>query len=162
VLKTATTAYSPCHQQKLRSGVTRFLRPRTHRQTHTFIQTPMHVCMYTLFPIFVEVVLIFLEGMGETRPSFFLLFLFMMLGRTVVTCEEVAIGRRRQRALRGCKSCMRQCVSQAASHFKPLNWTSEPLSEGLIPNFTELATGKVEQKGCGPLKQLKTFATTLA
>lgn len=29
-----------------------------------------------LFPIFVEVVLIFLEGMGETRPSFFL-FLFV-------------------------------------------------------------------------------------
>lgn len=29
-----------------------------------------------LFPIFVEVVLIFLEGMGETRPAFFL-FLFV-------------------------------------------------------------------------------------
>lgn len=87
----------------------------------------------------------------------------MMVGRTVVTYEEVAEigrvgGRRRQQALRGCKSCMHQCVSQAASHFKPLNWTSGPLSEGLIPNFTELATGKVEQKGC----RQKMYATTAA
>lgn len=133
----------------------------------------MHICLCMLFLIFVEVVLIFLEGTGETRPSFFFFsFLCMMVGRTVMTYEEVAeIGRvggrrRRQRALRGCKSCMLQCVSQAASHFKPLNWTSRPLSEGLIPNFTELATGKVEQKGCRPKKKQIAenvgYATTVA
>lgn len=38
-------------------------------------------------------------------------------------------------------------VSQADGHFKPLNWTSGTLSEGLIPSFTALATGKVEEKG---------------
>lgn len=69
MLKTATTAYSSCHQQKLRSGVTGFLRPRKH----THIHANTHAYMSMLFPVFVEVVLIFLEGMGETRPSFFLL-----------------------------------------------------------------------------------------
>ncbi len=74
MLKSATTAYSSCHPQTLRSGVTGFLRPSKH--THTCTQTPMHIRLCTLFLIFVEVVLIFLEGMGETRPSFFL-FLFV-------------------------------------------------------------------------------------